>query len=151
MPERAATIRRVSVVVAIDAGTTGVRALAVDASAHTVGLAYREFTQHFPQPGWVEHAAAEIAEAIRAVLCELVDQLDEPVIAVGITNQRETVVAWSRSTGEPLHRAIVWQDRRTADRCEQLVEQGHLELIRNRTGLVADPYFSASKLEWFFT
>ena len=140
-----------SVVVAIDAGTTGVRALAVDASAHTVGLAYREFTQHFPQPGWVEHDAAEIAEAIREVLYELVDQLDEPVIAVGITNQRETVVAWSRSTGEPLHRAIVWQDRRTADRCEQLVEQGHLELIRNRTGLVADPYFSASKLEWIFT
>ena len=99
-----------SVVVAIDAGTTGVRALAVDASAHTVGLAYREFTQHLPRPGWVEHDAAEIAEAIREVLCELVDQLDEPVIAVGITNQRETVVAWSRSTASavpkrPLGRA----------------------------------------------
>ncbi len=140
-----------SVVVAIDAGTTGVRALAVDASARTVGLAYREFTQHFPQPGWVEHDATEIAEAIRAVLCELVDQLDEPVVAVGITNQRETVVAWSRSTGKPLHRAIVWQDRRTANRCAELVDQGHLELIRTRTGLVADPYFSASKLEWIFT
>ncbi|MCB1026382.1 MAG: glycerol kinase GlpK [Microthrixaceae bacterium] len=137
-------------VVALDAGTTGVRALAIDGSAHTVGLAYREFTQHFPRPGWVEHDAAEIASVTNEVLTELAESLSEPVAAIGITNQRETVVAWSRSTGEPLHRAIVWQDRRTAERCERLVSDGHLELIRHRTGLVADPYFSASKLEWMF-
>lgn len=139
------------IVVAIDAGTTGVRALAIDGSAHTVGLAYREFNQFFPRPGWVEHDATEIAVVIKEVLVELSESLDEPVEAVGITNQRETVVAWSRSTGEPLHRAIVWQDRRTAERCEQLVADGHLDMIRHRTGLVADPYFSASKLEWMFT
>ena len=126
------------------------RALAIDGSAHTVGLAYREFTQHFPRPGWVEHDAAEIASVTNEVLTELAESLSEPVAAIGITNQRETVVAWSRSTGEPLHRAIVWQDRRTAERCERLVSDGHLELIRHRTGLVADPYFSASKLEWMF-
>ena len=139
------------VVIAIDAGTTGVRALAIDEAARTVGLAYREFTQYFPQPGWVEHDATEIASVIREVLLELTASLTEPVATVGITNQRETVVAWSRSTSEPLHRAIVWQDRRTADRCERLVADGHLDLIRHKTGLVADPYFSASKLEWMFT
>ena len=138
-------------VIAIDAGTTGVRALAIDEAARTVGLAYREFTQYFPQPGWVEHDATEIASVIREVLLELTASLTEPVATVGITNQRETVVAWSRSTSEPLHRAIVWQDRRTADRCERLVADGHLDLIRHKTGLVADPYFSASKLEWMFT
>nr|WP_291824498.1 FGGY family carbohydrate kinase [Candidatus Microthrix sp.] len=97
------------VVIAIDAGTTGVRALAIDEAARTVGLAYREFTQYFPQPGWVEHDATEIASVIREVLLELTASLTEPVATVGITNQRETVVAWSRSTSEPLHRAIVWQ------------------------------------------
>jgi glycerol kinase len=137
-----------AVVVAIDAGTTGVRSMALSESGLPVGMAYREFTQHFPRPGWVEHDATEIWEAVRATLTELVGSLREPVAAIGITDQRETVVAWDRRTGEPRHRAIVWQDRRTAARCDELAEAGHLPLVRRTTGLVLDPYFSASKLEW---
>ena len=136
------------VVIAIDAGTTGVRAFAVDESGHPTGYTYREFTQHFPQPGWVEHDAAEIWQAVQATLADLVAQLDQPVAAIGITDQRETTVVWNRRTGEPLHRAIVWQDRRTADRCADLEAAGHLPLVRETTGLVLDPYFSATKLEW---
>ena len=137
-------------VMAIDAGTTGVRALAVDETGSIIGWRYREFTQHFPKPGWVEHDAAEIWEAVVAVVSELVDDVGRPD-AVGITNQRETVVAWSRSTGEPRHRAIVWQDRRTAARCEALRDAGALPLVREATGLVLDPYFSGTKVEWLLT
>ena len=137
-----------AVVVAIDAGTTGVRSMALSESGLPVGMAYREFTQHFPRPGWVEHDATEIWEAVRATLTELVNGLDEPIAAIGITDQRETVVAWDRRTGEPRHRAIVWQDRRTAARCDELAEAGHLPLVRETTGLVLDPYFSGTKLEW---
>lgn len=137
-----------AVVVAIDAGTTGVRSFALDHTGVPVGMAYREFTQHFPRPGWVEHDAVEIWEAVRTTLVELVASLDEPIAAIGITDQRETVVAWDRRTGEPRHRAIVWQDRRTANRCDQLAEEGHLDLVRSATGLVLDPYFSGSKVEW---
>jgi glycerol kinase len=107
-----------SVVIAIDAGTTGVRAFALREDGAAAGFAYREFTQHFPRPGWVEHDAGEIWTAVQATLVELCSRLDEPVAAVGITDQRETVVAWDRRSGQPLHRAIVWQDRRTAARCE---------------------------------
>ena len=137
-----------AVVVAIDAGTTGVRSLAIDDGGRVVGVRYREFTQHFPRPGWVEHDAVEIWDAVRATLSELVGSLDETIAAIGITDQRETVVAWDRRTGEPRHRAIVWQDRRTAARCDQLAEQGHIDLVRGTTGLVLDPYFSGTKLEW---
>lgn len=137
-----------SLVLSIDAGTTGVRAFAVDETGATRGWSYREFTQHFPQPGWVEHDAAEIWEAVQTTTAELVAELDEPIAAIGITDQRETVVAWSRSTGKPLHRAIVWQDRRTAGRCDELADAGHLPLVRRATGLVLDPYFSGSKIEW---
>jgi len=137
-----------SVVVAIDAGTTGVRAFAVDGHGAPRGWAYREFPQYFPQPGWVEHDAGEIWDAVAGVLAELTRTLDEPIAALGITDQRETVVAWSRSTGQPLHRAIVWQDRRTAARCDELAEAGHLPMVRATTGLVLDPYFSGSKLGW---
>lgn len=136
------------IVVAIDAGTTGVRSLALDRSGVPVGMSYREFTQHFPRPGWVEHDAMEIWEAVRTTLVELVGTLDEPVAAIGITDQRETIVAWDRRTGAPRHRAIVWQDRRTAGRCDELAEQGYLDLVRSTTGLVLDPYFSGSKIEW---
>jgi glycerol kinase len=139
------------VVVAIDAGTTGVRAFAVDDKGRPAGWSYREFTQHFPQPGWVEHDADDIWDAVQATLHELRQQLDQPIAAVGITNQRETAVAWDRSTGRPLHRAIVWQDRRTAARCDSLREQGRLDLVRNATGLVLDPYFTGTKLEWMLT
>ena len=137
-----------SVVIAIDAGTTGVRSFAVDDTGRPLGFTYREFTQHFPRPGWVEHDATEIWEAVAATLAELVAELDQPIAAIGITDQRETTVVWDRRTGEPLHRAIVWQDRRTADRCEALEAEGHLPLVRRATGLVLDPYFSATKLEW---
>jgi glycerol kinase len=140
-----------SIVIAIDAGTTGVRCLAVDTTGSIRGWSYREFTQHFPRPGWVEHDAEEIWSAVQATLAELCGTLDEPVAAIGITNQRETVVAWSRSTGRPLHRAIVWQDRRTAERCDELRAAGHLPLVRERTGLVLDPYFSGTKMEWLLT
>src|SRR6187200_1894158 len=108
-----------SVVVAIDAGTTGVRAFAVRDDGTAAGFAYREFAQHFPRPGWVEHDASEIWTAVQATLAELAGRLDEPIAAIGITDQRETVVAWDRRTGRPAHRAIVWQDRRTAARCDQ--------------------------------
>ena len=137
-----------ALVIAIDAGTTGVRAFALDESGVPRGWSYREFTQHFPRPGWVEHDAEEIWDATQATLGELVERLEAPVAAIGITNQRETVVAWDRRTSRPLHRAIVWQDRRTAQRCDELEAAGRLPLIRRRCGLVLDPYFSGSKVEW---
>jgi glycerol kinase len=139
------------VVVAIDAGTTGVRALAVDEQARVADVAYRELTQHFPRPGWVEHDPAEIWDAVRATLAEVGGRLagaGDTVAAIGITNQRETLVAFDRSTGRPLTRAIVWQDRRTAALCAELTEAGHLPLVRATTGLVLDPYFSATKAAW---
>ncbi len=135
-------------VISIDAGTTGVRSLVVDESGRPVTSAYREFTQHFPRPGWVEHDATEIWTAVQQTLAEVTATLDGPVAAIGITDQRETIVAWDRRTGEPRHRAIVWQDRRTAARCDELRDGGHLDVVRARTGLVLDPYFSATKIEW---
>jgi glycerol kinase len=138
------------VVIAIDAGTTGVRSIAFTEQGLPVASHYREFPQYFPRPGWVEHDAEEIWVAIEATLADLMAELDQPVAAIGITDQRETVVLWDRSTGRPLHRAIVWQDRRTARRCDELREAGHLPLVRSTTGLVLDPYFSGSKLEWLF-
>jgi glycerol kinase len=138
-----------AVVIAIDAGTTGIRSFAFDEQGRPVGMAYRELTQHFPRPGWVEHDAGEIWTAVTATLAELVAGLDgAAVAAIGITNQRETAVAWDRRTGRPRHRAIVWQDRRTAARCDELRDAGHLDLVRRTTGLVLDPYFSATKYEW---
>ncbi len=140
-----------AVVISIDAGTTGVRSFAIDEQGRPAGKSYREFTQHFPQPGWVEHDPVEIWEAVVATLADLCSTLDQPVAALGITDQRETVVVWDRRTGQPRHRAIVWQDRRTAQRCDELREAGHLDLVRSTSGLVLDPYFSASKLEWLLT
>src|SRR4051812_26542407 len=139
------------VVVAIDAGTTGVRAFAVDESGTPVGWSYREFPQHFPRPGWVEHDADDIWHAVQTTLTELTSTLDAPVAAIGITDQRETTVVWDKRTGRPLSRAIVWQDRRTAARCDELTADGALPLVRERTGLVLDPYFSGTKLEWLLT
>ena len=138
-----------AVVIAIDAGTTGVRSRAFLPDTTSPASEYREFAQHFPQPGWVEHDAEEIWEVasvtLRAVI-ERVTALGHPIAAIGITNQRETVVAWDRTTGTPVHRAIIWQDRRTADRCAELAP--HLDTVRRVTGLVLDPYFSATKIEW---
>jgi glycerol kinase len=138
-------------ILAIDQGTTGTTCLVFDEDARLVGRAYREFAQHFPHPGWVEHDAEEIWDVSRAVAEDALDVArvgPGDVRAIGITNQRETVVCWDRRTGEPLHRAIVWQDRRTAARCEQLRHDGHEQRVRAQTGLVIDPYFSATKIEW---
>jgi glycerol kinase len=138
-------------VVAIDAGTTGVRALVVDEQARVVDVAYRELTQHFPRPGWVEHDPLEIWDAVRATLSEVGTRLAQSsgtVAAIGITNQRETLVAFDRASGRPLHRAIVWQDRRTAGICAELEAAGHLPMVRDLTGLVLDSYFSASKITY---
>ena len=140
-----------AVVVAIDAGTSGVRALAVDEHCRVVDTSYRELPQHFPAPGLVEHDAAEIWALVETTLSELHDKLEvrgHTTAAIGIANQRETAVAWDRSTGRPCHRAIVWQDRRTAARCAELAEAGHLPLVRELTGLVLDPYFSGTKWSW---
>ncbi|HEV3351643.1 MAG TPA: glycerol kinase GlpK [Acidimicrobiales bacterium] len=138
-------------VIAIDAGTTGVRAFAVDETGAPLDYAYREFPQYFPEPGWVEHDASEIWDAVQATLSELRSKLQQPIATIGITDQRETTVVWDKRTGKPRHRAIVWQDRRTADRCRELQDAGHLPLVREKTGLVLDPYFSATKLEWLLT
>jgi glycerol kinase len=142
------------VVVAIDAGTTGVRAFAVDEEGRPAGWSYREFPQHFPRPGWVEHDADDIWDAVQTTLAELrvtLDAAGRSIAAIGITDQRETVVMWDKRTGRPLHRAIVWQDRRTAQRCDDLRDAGHLDLVRRASGLVLDPYFSGTKLEWLLT
>ncbi len=138
-------------VLAIDAGTTGVRSFLVDHAGATLGSAYREFPQYFPQPGWVEHDAEAIWAAVSATLAEVLAGRELSLAAIGITNQRETVVAWSRVTGRPLAPAIVWQDRRTAPYCDALMAAGHLPLVRERTGLVLDPYFSGTKLHWWFS
>ena len=136
---------------AIDQGTTGTTCLVFDLDGEPVGRAYREFTQHFPRPGWVEHDAAEIWEVSHAVAGEALEDAGlapGELEAIGITNQRETVVCWDPSTGEPLHHALVWQDRRTAGRCDELREAGEEDAIRAKTGLMLDPYFSATKIEW---
>jgi glycerol kinase len=136
-------------VIAIDAGTTGVRSRAVFTDARPATVSYREFPQYYPRPGWVEHDATEIWDAVRATLGDVVGRVGAgSVAAIGITNQRETVVAWDRRSGAPLARAIVWQDRRTAARCDELAEAGRLDVVRARTGLVLDPYFSGTKMEW---
>ena len=138
-------------ILAIDQGTTGTTCLVFDREGRVAGRAYSEFEQHFPQPGWVEHDAAEIWDVTRAVAARAI--LDAGIDGtsldgIGITNQRETVVAWDPESGEPVHNALVWQDRRTAARCDELREAGNEGLVRGRTGLVIDPYFSGTKIEW---
>lgn len=134
------------VVLALDAGTTGVRTRAVFDDGRPSIASYREFTQYFPQPGWVEHDPDEIWNALVHTIVEVLAQITEPISAIGITNQRETVLLWNQRTAKPTGRAIVWQDRRTALRCEELLP--HLDLVRHTTGLVLDPYFSGTKIEW---
>ncbi|MGH7474792.1 MAG: glycerol kinase GlpK [Longimicrobiales bacterium] len=138
-------------ILAIDQGTTGTTCLVVGVDGAVHGRGYSEFRQHFPRPGWVEHDAEEIWSVTQRVAREAVEQarsVGARTRGIGITNQRETVVLWDRATGRPVHPAIVWQDRRTAARCRALNEGGHEADIRSRTGLVIDPYFSATKLEW---
>jgi glycerol kinase len=139
------------VILAIDQGTTGTTCLVFDREGAVAGRAYSEFEQFFPRPGWVEHDANEIWEVTRRVAAEAIAGAGiqgAGLDAIGITNQRETVVAWDPRTGEPVHRALVWQDRRTAERCDALKRAGHEALVRERTGLVIDPYFSGTKIEW---
>ena len=133
-------------VLAIDEGTTGVTCLVIAADGHIAGRGYHEITQHFPRPGWVEHDADELFTTTIAAGRDAIREAGVTPDAIGITNQRETVVIWERATGRPVHRAVVWQDRRTAARCAELAP--HADRIRARTGLVIDPYFSATKLEW---
>jgi len=135
-------------VLAVDQGTTGSTALVVGVDGRVLGRGYREIPQHFPAPGHVEHDPEDLfrltVEAARAAIAEA----GVVPAALGITNQRETVCVWERATGRPLHRAIVWQDRRTTPRCAELARQDQAALIRDRSGLVIDPYFSATKIEW---
>ncbi len=138
-------------ILAIDQGTTGTRAYLFDHAGRVVGSAYREFTQYFPQPGWVEHDALEIWDTVvstgRRALKSAGAKVGD-IAGVGITNQRETTVLWDRRTGKPVHKAIVWQCRRTAARCEALKASGKEGFFRSRTGLLLDAYFSGTKLEW---
>jgi glycerol kinase len=138
-------------ILAIDQGTTGTTCLVFDREGRLAGRAYSEFEQFFPRPGWVEHDANEIWAVTRRVAGEAIAAAGiegRELDAIGITNQRETVVAWDPASGEPVHRALVWQDRRTAERCDELRAAGHQALVRERTGLVIDAYFSATKIEW---
>lgn len=140
-------------ILAIDEGTTGVTALAIDQQGRVAGRGYREFTQHFPRPGWVEHDAEEIWSVVRQVVAESAADAGirvEDFVGIGITNQRETVVVWERETGKPVHRAMVWQDRRTTELCQHLKREGLEPELRQRTGLLIDPYFSGTKLMWLF-
>ncbi len=138
-------------ILAIDQGTTSTRAIVFDVQTRPVATAQREFAQHYPQPGWVEHDPEDIwrdtLATARAALADSGVGADG-IAGIGITNQRETVVVWDRASGAPIHHAIVWQDRRTAEWCARLKEQGHEAAVRAKTGLLLDPYFSATKLAW---
>jgi glycerol kinase len=136
---------------AIDQGTTGTTALVMNVEGATLGRATREFPQHFPEPGLVEHDAEEIWQSVLSSVEAALGKAGvggDRIAAIGITNQRETTLVWERATGRPVHRAIVWQDRRTARRCAELREAGHEARVREATGLVLDPYFSGTKVAW---
>jgi glycerol kinase len=137
-------------ILAIDQGTTSTRAIAFDLAFNAVATAQIELAQHYPQPGWVEHDAEEIWSATVQVCREVIAKIGGPgaIAAIGITNQRETTIIWDRKTGAPVHKAIVWQDRRTADACARLKQAGHEPRVQAATGLLLDPYFSATKIAW---
>jgi glycerol kinase len=141
----------VSLILALDQGTTSSRAILFDRGGLVVAVAQKEFRQSFPQAGWVEHDAEEIWASQLAVAREAITKAKistGEVAAIGITNQRETTVIWDRRTGQPIHNAIVWQDRRTAQFCDQLKREGHADRVQAKTGLVIDAYFSGSKVRW---
>ena len=135
-------------ILSIDQGTTGTTALLVDVAGNIVARGYQEFTQYYPHPGWVEHNPEEIWNATLQAIDALFEEKAPNIIALGITNQRETTLIWDRKTGKPIYPAIVWQCRRTADRCRTLDKQGFSEEIKTKTGLVLDAYFSATKVAW---
>jgi glycerol kinase len=139
------------VILSIDQGTTGSTVLLFDHAGQIRARAYSEFTQHYPKPGWVEHDAEEIILVTMKVIAEAIKAAGitpNDIQGIGITNQRETTVLWDRASGKPVGRAIVWQDRRTADYCAALNTQGHTEMVQQKTGLVIDPYFSGTKVKW---
>lgn len=136
---------------AIDQGTTSSRAILFREDMTVAAVGQQEFAQHFPASGWVEHEPDDLLRTTLSVCREALEKgkaAAKDVAAIGITNQRETTVVWDRATGKSIHRAIVWQDRRTADRCEQLKKEGHEQQVAAKTGLLLDPYFSGTKLAW---
>ena len=138
-------------VLSLDLGTTGNRAILFDRQGDVVGQAYKELTQYYPQPGWLEHDAEEIWQEVSSCIQQVVTEQNanpQEIAAIGLTVQRETCLLWDKTTGKPLHKAIVWQDRRTADRCDRLRSEGKADTIEQTTGLVLDAYFSATKLGW---
>ena len=138
-------------IIALDQGTTSSRAVIFNKNTDIISSAQREYTQIYPQPGWVEHNPMEIWATQRSVLTEVIAASGislKDVAAIGITNQRETTIVWDKNTGEPVYNAIVWQCRRTADICEKLKEKGLEEYVKENTGLIIDAYFSGTKLKW---
>lgn len=139
------------VMLALDQGTTSTRAILFDREGMLAGIAQREFPQYFPKPGWVEHDAMEIWHSVKEVMTEALrtsNRLPEDVAAIGITNQRETTVVWDKRSGQPVYRAVVWQSRQTAEICDRLTAEGYNDLVRSKTGLLIDPYFSGTKIRW---
>src|SRR5690625_1435573 len=138
-------------ILSLDQGTTSTRAILFNQEGNIVAIAQREFEQHFPKPGWVEHDPNEIWTSVLACMAEVLRKADvEPseVAGIGITNQRETTVVWDKHTGRPIHRAIVWQSRQSESICQQLRDKGYEQLFRDKTGLLIDPYFSGTKVKW---
>ncbi|MDP2112530.1 MAG: FGGY family carbohydrate kinase, partial [Bacteroidota bacterium] len=138
-------------ILAFDQGTTSSKAIVFDRNGHQVATAQKEFTQYYPEPGWVEHDPEEIWSTQAGVAVESITKAGlemTNIAAIGITNQRETTVVWNRKTGKPVYNAIVWQDRRTADFCDELKNDGLSRLILEKTGLIIDAYFSATKIRW---
>src|SRR6187397_1475756 len=137
--------------IALDQGTTSTRAILFDAALNVLAVEQREFPQHFPRSGWVEHDPEDLFATSVTVIRSVLDKTGlraADIAALGITNQRETTIVWDRTTGRPIHNAIVWQDRRTHDSCAALARAGHEKLVNERTGLLLDPYFSATKIAW---
>ena len=138
-------------ILALDQGTSSSRAIVFDHSGNTVSVAQKEFTQYFPKPGWVEHDPMEIFSSQAGVAVEAISALGltgAEIAAIGITNQRETTIVWDAESGEPVHNAIVWQDRRTSEYCDSLKAAGLTDKIREKTGLIIDAYFSGTKIRW---
>ena len=138
-------------ILALDQGTTSSRAILFNHDGEIVNVSQKPFEQIFPKPGWVEHDANEIWSSQISVVAEVIAKTRtsfKKIAAIGITNQRETTIVWDKETSEPVYNAIVWQDRRTSKYCDELKAQGHIDMIKQKTGLVLDAYFSATKLKW---
>ena len=136
---------------AIDEGTTSTRAIIFDHDGNKVAMSQQEFPQYFPKPGWVEHDAMEIWDAVQSVISDVMIKSQIPpykIASIGITNQRETTIIWDRHTGKPIYHAIVWQSKQTSDIAEQLIKDGYKDMIHQKTGLVIDSYFAATKIKW---